>query len=141
MRDLIYYYDKTTFEKHELGEIQIGFNQSFVIDGTKDSKKVDVYSFNGKRLEPNTIIFHLGTQSWWIVSHDEVERYESEQTPLYLHNLQLEGAIELFNARDLTDNGFNDYSYDVDTFIKRLLALFTLSLTIQITMDFLTDII
>lgn len=125
MRDLIYYYDKTTFEKHELGEIQIGFNQSFVIDGTKDSKKVEVYSFNGKRLEPNTIIFHLGTQTWWIVSHDKVERYESEQTPLYLHNLQLEGAIELFNARDLTDNGFNDYSYDVDTFIKRLLALST----------------
>ena len=44
-KDLIYYYDKDTFIKHELGEIQTAFNQNFVIDGSKDSTKVIVFSF------------------------------------------------------------------------------------------------
>ena len=123
MKDLIYYYDKETLTKHELGEIQTGFNMSLVADGTKDSQKVIVGSFSGSEITPNTIIYHRATNTWWIVSHDKVERYEYENTPYYRHNLQLEGAIELLNARDFTDSGFNSNRYSVGDFIKRLFAL------------------
>ena len=123
MKDLIYYYDKETLTKHELGEIQTGFNMSLVADGTKDSQKVIVGNFSGSEITPNTIIYHRATNTWWIVSHDKVERYEYENTPYYRHNLQLEGAIELLNARDFTDSGFNSNRYSVGDFIKRLFAL------------------
>ena len=122
MKDLIYYYDKETLTKHELGEIQTGFNMSLVADGTKDSQKVIVGSFSGSEITPNTIIYHRATNTWWIVGHDKVERYEYENTPYYRHNLQLEGAIELLNARDFTDSGFNSNRYSVGDFIKRLFA-------------------
>ena len=36
-RDLIYVFDKTTKVGINFGEVQSGFNMSFVIDGTKDS--------------------------------------------------------------------------------------------------------
>ena len=131
MKDLVYYYNKTDFTKHELGEVQINFNQSFVIDGTKDSNKINVLSYSNREIEPNTIIKHEATQTWWIVSHDKVERYFGENV-IYLHSLQLEGAIELLNARDLTDDGFNANRYTVDTFIKRLFSLSNFEYNINI---------
>jgi hypothetical protein len=58
-KDLLYYFDKLSpYQRHELGEIQSDFNMSFVIDGTKDSAKVLVYSFNETEIEPNTILWH-----------------------------------------------------------------------------------
>lgn len=123
-KDLIYIFDKLTFKRQELGEIQSGFNMSITIDGTKDSTKVIVWSFNESEIEPNTICWHAKTNTWWIVAHDKVERYLNENaTFIYVHNLQLEGAIELLNARDLTDCGFNQNTYTKNDFINRLFIL------------------
>ena len=123
MKDIIYYYDKKTYRRYELGEIQSNFNMSFVIDGTKDSTKMVVFSFSEKEVEPYTIIKHELTNSWWIISNDKVERFENERTPLYKHTLQLLGAIEVLNARDLTDCAFRDNHYTISQAFFRLLSL------------------
>ena len=124
-KDLMYYFYKTSpYQRHELGEIQSGFNMSFVIDGTKDSAKVLVYSFSETEIEPNTILWHEKTDTWWIVSRDKVERHLNDDNNfIYHHNLQLLGAIELLNARDLTDCGFNQGRYTNAQFIMRLFKL------------------
>lgn len=123
-KDLIYIFDKLTFKRQELGEIQSNFNMSLTIDGTKDSTKVMVWSFNESEIEPNTICWHAKTGTWWIVAHDKIERYLNENgTFIYIHNLQLEGAIELLNARDLTDCGFNQNTYTKNEFLNRLFIL------------------
>ena len=122
-RDLIYIFDKLTFQGQAFGEIQSNFNMSYVIDGTKDSCRLIVWSFQEHEIEPFTIIFHKKTLSWWIVSHDKVERRQNDIGFYWVHNLDLLGAIELFNARDLTDCGFNDNKYTIKTFIERLIAL------------------
>lgn len=124
-QDLIYIFDKVTKARTTLGEIQTNFNMSLVMDGTKDSCKVEVYSFSGVEVEPYTICQHAKTGTWWIVSGDKVERYTNDSGFFYIHNLQLEGAIELLNARDLTDCGFNDNTYNVQQFINRLFSLST----------------
>ena len=125
-RDFIYYFDKKTFRRYTLGEIQTDFNMSFVIDGTKDSNKVMVISFDPQEIEPMTIVWHGRTNTWWVATHDKVERYVNENdTFIYTHTLDLLGAIELFNARDLTDCGFNDNTYTVNEFITRLFNLST----------------
>ena len=136
-QDLVYIFDKITKTRNLLGEIQKGFNMSFVIDGTKDSARIIVYSFNGDEVEPNTVVYHLKTNTWWIVSEDNVERYMSDAGFLYIHNLQLEGAIELINARDLTDCGFDDNKYTINDFITRLFKLsnFEYTLTFDNTID------
>lgn len=124
-KDLIYYFDNDLV-RHELGEIQSEFNQSFVIDGTKDSAKVEVYSFDKEEIMPYTIIYHSATNTWWIVSHDKVERYNNENgTFVYIHSLELYGAIELLNARDLNDCGFSAYRYTIRQFFDRLLQFST----------------
>ena len=122
-KDLIYYFDKKTSIKTQLGEIQSQFNMSFVIDGTKDSCQVNVWSYVGNEIEPYTIIYHEKTDSWWIVSHDKVERYQNDSGFMYMHQLELLGAIELLNARDLTDIGFYQNEYTVQQFIARLFNL------------------
>lgn len=121
--DYIYYYTKDTFEQKLLGEIQSNFNMSRVIDGTKDSMKVQVLNFSGEEIEPLTILEHKATNTWWVVSHDKVERDMSEIGFRYTHNLQVLGAIELLNARDLTDSGFNQNTYTIREFIFRLCRL------------------
>ena len=118
--DYIYYYTKDTFEQRLLGEIQSNFNMSRVIDGTKDSMKVQVLNFSGEEIEPLTIIEHRSTNTWWVVSHDKVERDISESGFRYTHNLQVLGAIELLNARDLTDCGFNQNTYTIASILERL---------------------
>lgn len=138
-KDLIYVFDKKTYKSKALGEIQASFNMSFVIDGTKDSAKVTVISFDGNEVEPNTIVYHKKTSSWWIVASDKVERYlnyideSNDNTPhfVYTHDLQLDGAIELLNARDLTDCGFNDNTYTIREFILRLFGLSTFEYSVQ----------
>ena len=122
-KDILYYFDKINHKRYILGEVQKGFNMSFVIDGTKDSAKVQVIGFDESEIEPNTIIYHPITNSWWIVSHDKVERYYHEINYVYKHNLELVGAIELLNARDLTDCGFNAKTYTLEQFIQRLFKL------------------
>lgn len=128
-RDNIYIFDKLTFVGSVLGEIQTEFNMSFVIDGTKDSCKIIVNNYSDIEIEPYSIIYHPKTMTWWVVSHDKIERYanefndDDEPTYLYAHNLELFGAIELLNARDLTDCGFNDNTYTIGEFILRLFSL------------------
>ena len=122
-QDLIYVYDKITKERELLGEIQSDFNMSFVIDGTKDSCSIIVWSNSGIEIEPYTILWHEKTNTWWVVSHDKVDRYKNEESFIYIHSLELVGAIELLNARDLTDCGFNDKTYTVSQFIERLFSL------------------
>ena len=123
--DYLYIFDKITKKSTNLGEIQSGFNMSFVIDGTKDSAKVIVWSWSGEEVEPYTIAWHKNTDTWWVVSSDNVERTLNEEGFLYIHTLTLVGAIELLNARDLTDCGFNDNTYTINQFITRLFHLST----------------
>jgi hypothetical protein len=125
-KDLVYIYDKTSpYRSSILGEVQKNFNMSFVIDGTKDSCQIDVWSYYDSEIEPYTILWHEKTNTWWIVSHDKIERYLSENGFIYVHTLKLLGAIELMNARDLTDCGFNQETYTIGEFINRLFALST----------------
>ena len=130
-QDILEYFDKQTYEKHTLGEIQTDFNMSFVIDGTKDSTKVQVLSYSDIKLEPYTIIKHSNTSSWWIVAKDRVQRYQNESGFMYMHTLQLLGAIELLNARDLTDCGFNANTYTLNQFVQRLFNLSSFELTLN----------
>ncbi|MBO7715457.1 MAG: hypothetical protein J6S85_17985 [Methanobrevibacter sp.] len=129
MTDKVYLFNKRPnyagiFSGIYFGENQLPFNMSFVIDGTKDSCQVVVWSNQETEIEPYSLIYHPSTDSSWIVSHDKVERYANEQgTFIYVHNLELIGAIELLNARDLTDCGFNDNKYTISSFIRRLFSL------------------
>lgn len=124
-KDLLYYFDDE-YIRHELGEIQTDFNESFVIDGTKDSAKVEVINFNENEILPYTIVWHKSLNTWWVVGHDNVDRFTNEnQTYVYKHTLQLFGAIELLGARDLTDCGFNANKYTFREFFDRLLKLST----------------
>lgn len=127
-RDLVYAFNKKAdtngrFIGFELGEIQSDFNISFVIDGTKDSCSIQVWNYSEVEIEPLTIIYHPNTNTWWVVSKDKIERYVNEVGFIYVHNLELLGAIELLNARDLTDCGFDDDTYTIDQFIRRLFSL------------------
>ena len=124
-KDLMYYFDKTSpYQRHELGEIQSDFNMGFAIDGSKDTCKIVVLSFNENELEPNTILWHEKTNSWWCVKRDRTNRYLNDNGDfIYEHALQLEGAIEWFNSRDLTDCGFNQDEYTINEFLERLISL------------------
>lgn len=123
-QDILYIYDKKTFKRSTLGEVQNDFNMSFVIDGTKDSLSVVVHGSQESEIEPYSIIEHAKTNTWWVVSHDKVERYQNDDDDfIYVHNLELLSAIELLNARDLTDCGFNDKTYTIRQFMNRLCKL------------------
>lgn len=124
MRDVVYYFDKLSpYARHELGEIQVDFNMSLTIDGTKDSTKIVVRSFNGQEVEPYTILKHEKTNTWWVAINDNVQRYANESGFVYVHTIQCNGARELLNARDLTDIGFNSNRYTIAQFLERLVKL------------------
>ena len=125
MKDLLYYYTKDTFRKTELGEIQSDFNMSFVMDGTKDSMKVICLGFVEEVIKPMTIVKHENTNTWWVVAKDDVDRFENDNGYFYKHTLQLVGAIELLNARDLTDCGFYQNRYTLFQIFQRLINLST----------------
>lgn len=125
-RDIMYYFDKKSpYSRHELGEIQTDFNMGNTIDGTKDSLQVQVYNFSKVEITPNTILYHNATNTWWIVKKDKMKRFAHENEYYYQHDISLLGAIDLLNSRDLTDCGFNDDTYTIDQFIKRLFKLST----------------
>lgn len=113
-----------------------GFNMGFVIDGTKDTTKVQAFSYTRSEiLKPNTLCLHENTNTWWIVNKDKVEKIINDNgTFVYIHNLQLEGAIELLNARDLTDSGFNQKTYTIEQLILRLFKLSSFEIS-AITID------
>ena len=130
-KDLIYIFDKETKVGTPFGEIQSDFNMDFTIDGTKDSCQIIVWSWQSEEIEANTLVYHPKTTTWWIVARDKAERYQNENGFLYIHSLQLEGAIELLNARDLTDCGFNQKTYTISTFITRLFELSNFEYTLE----------
>lgn len=131
-RDLMLYYDKKTFIEYELGEIQSAFQIAFTIDGTKDSGKIEVLSFIRESIKPNTILQHKATKTWWIVEKDKVERFMNDSGYLYKHTLSISGAIEILNARDLTNCGFNINTYTIGQFINRLFSLSSFEFPITI---------
>ena len=135
MYNTIYYFSKTTGRRTYLGEIQNDYNMSFVVDGTKDSCKVEVLSKSVNReIEPWTVIYHSVSETFWVVSKDEVEYLmnDPQNDYIYRHNIQLLGLVELLNARDLTDCGFNANTYTVGEFINRLFSLSSFEYGIQI---------
>lgn len=134
-KDLVYYFTKDRFTRTELGEIQTSFSSAFSIDGDKDSAKVEIYGYVRNAIEPNTIIYHQKTNTWWIVNHDQVDRFPNESGWLYKHTLTLDGAIELLNARDLTDCGFYQNYYTFENFIQRLFHLSSCEFEVKINYD------
>lgn len=132
--DTIYYFSKELtsrgYLRGTLGEVQQSFNMSLTLDGTKDSVHFQVVSYSQKELTPYTILYHGNTQTWWVVSSDKVMRYANEIGYMYIHEIDCLGAIELLNARDLTDCGFRSNRYTIDSFIKRLIKLSNFELTI-----------
>jgi hypothetical protein len=132
MKDLLYFFDKTSsrringhpaFLRHELGEVQTNFNMAITIDGSKDSVSFEVLSYVDYEIQPFTIVFHDATKTFWIISSDKIKRYQNESGFMYVHKLNCVGAIELLNARDLTDCGFRAKKYTIDSFAKRLISL------------------
>ena len=128
-QDLVYIFDKKTFEQEVLGEIHTDFNISLTMDGTKDSSSIIVWGFDDVEIEPYSIIYHEKLDTFWTVGHDKVERRQNDSGFLYVHNIELLGAIELLNARDLTDCGFNSNTYTIREFILRLFKLSTFEFT------------
>ena len=127
-RDIVYQYkSENNYKKEELGEIQSDFNMSFVIDGTKDSWKVQVFSYIDTKIKPMTIIKHQKTNTWWVVKHDKIEKYYNEQGFLYVHNLQIQGAFEWLNSIDMTDHGYSNSRYTVRSVLFRLFHMSALS--------------
>ena len=122
----MYYFDKEyPFARHELGEIQSDFNMGLTIDGDKDSMQVQIHNYIKDTIKANTILYHNSTNTWWIVKKDSLKRYANEKDYYYVHNISIQGAINLLNARDLTDCGFNDKKYTIEQFIRRLFKLST----------------
>ena len=135
MADNIYIFDKRSSIRSLLGEVQTDFNMSLVMDGTKDSMQVEVIGFDDKEVEPNSIIYHENTDTWWIVKSDKVNGYYGENGKLYIHEISLLGAIELLNARDLTDCGFKDRTYTISQFLNRLMSLSTFEYSTNFVCD------
>ncbi len=141
--DKLYYFEKTPtlsvnselkHKRYEFGEIQTTFNMSFVLDGTKDSCKVEVYNNNSKELDPLTICWLESTNTWWVVKSDKVTRYANEIGAYYQHSISLYGAFEILNARDLTNCGFNANRYTLNEFLARLETM--MDFEYPITWDF-----
>lgn len=134
MADYLYAYSKDKpHRQYLLGEIQAKFNMSLVIDGTKDSCKVVIINNVKNKCEPNTIVYHQNTMTWWVVEHDRMTAYYSENNKrIYKHELELVGALELLNSRDLTDCGFNQKRYNIGNFVNRLFSLSNFEFSIVI---------
>lgn len=130
--DEIWVYDKKTLAKTNYGEIQQNYNMNFVIDGTKDNTKVTVLNHISEDIKPNTIVYLVSTDTWWIVKEDKVTRYDNEINALWQHDISLVGAIEILNARDLTSCGFNQNHYTIAQFFERLLKLTDFEIDVEI---------
>lgn len=119
-----YIYDKISGQESVVGQYQLPFNMGLGLDESKDSCKVVILSNRKDYIEPYTICRLEGFSNlWWVVKKDSVVRHDNDFNFLYEHRLNLEGAIELLNARDLTSCGFNTNRYTIAEFVARLFAL------------------
>ena len=128
----IYIYRKeNNFEQETFGYYQSGFNFSLTIDETKDSAKILVLTMNTSILKPNTIVRLEGINAWWCVKKDTRQRHKNEINYLYEHTIELQGAFEILNSRDLINCGFNVDHYSVGQFLDRLTSLSSYELPIS----------
>lgn len=121
--DYAYAFNKKTFARYELGKIQQGFQIGLTLDGTKDTASITILNFDNESVEPNTIVYLQGTDTWWVVKKDETTRYEHESNAVWEHQISLVGLIELLNNRDLISCGFNMGHYTIAESITRLFQM------------------
>ena len=114
------YKKENDFAQVEIGSYQSNFNMCLTIDETKDSAKILVLTRNTDILKPNTIVRLENINAWWCVKKDTRQRHESEGDYLYEHTIELQGAFEILNSRDLINCGFNVDHYSVGQFLNIL---------------------
>lgn len=122
---MIYYFEFN--EKHqkymrkELGNEEIENNKCFTIDGSGDSYKVNVYCNVELALKPNTIVLSRNEELndyWWVVQEDKSTLIDNG---LYLHELQLVGAIEWFKFKFCYTGTFYYHRYSYYEVMQKLL--------------------
>lgn len=122
---MIYYFEFN--EKHqkymrkELGNEEIENNKCFTIDGSGDSYKVNVYCNVELALKPNTIVLSRDEELndyWWVVQEDKSTLIDNG---LYLHELQLVGAIEWFKFKFCYTGTFYYHRYSYYEVMQKLL--------------------
>ena len=122
---MIYYFEfNEKYQKYmrkELGNEEIENNKCFTIDGSGDSYKVNVYCNVELALKPNTIVLSKDEELnnyWWVVQEDKSTLIDNN---LYLHELQLVGAIEWFKFKFCYTGTFYYHRYSYFEVMQKLL--------------------
>ena len=122
---MIYYFEfNEKYQKYmrkELGNEEIENNKCFTIDGSGDSFKVNVYCNVELALKPNTIVLSNDEELnnyWWVVQEDKSTLIDNG---LYLHELQLVGAIEWFKFKFCYTGTFYYHRYSYFEVMQKLL--------------------
>ena len=122
---MIYYFEfNEKYQKYmrkELGNEEIENNKCFTIDGSGDSFKVNVYCNVELALKPNTIVLSRDEELndyWWVVQEDKSTLIDNN---LYLHELQLVGAIEWFKFKFCYTGTFYYHRYSYFEVMQKLL--------------------
>ena len=122
---MIYYFEfNEKYQKYmrkELGNEEIENNKCFTIDGSGDSYKVNVYCNVELALKPNTIVLSKDEELnnyWWVVQEDKSTLIDNG---LYLHELQLVGAIEWFKFKFCYTGTFYYHRYSYYEVMQKLL--------------------
>ena len=124
---MIYYYEldrkyNNKYIEHILGEEQLPNNKCFTIDESGDSFKANVYCDKEHALKPNTIVYSISSDSvdgyWWVVQEDKSTLIDNG---LYLHELQLIGAIEWFKFKFCYTGTFYYHRYSYFEVMQKLL--------------------
>ena len=126
MKIMIYYYEldrkyNNKYIEHILGEEQLPNNKCFTIDESGDSFKANVYCDKEHALKPNTIVYSAssaGNGYWWVVQEDKSTLIDNG---LYLHELQLVGAIEWFKFKFCYTGTFYYHRYSYYEVMHKLL--------------------
>ena len=112
--------DRYLYEIRDYGEVEIGYNMNFVLDGSRDTTQVRVFNFEREELKPNTIVYMGSTNSWWIVKKDISRRYAHEIGGQYEHTISLEQMIEILGARDNQNTGYNIDHYTLKQMLDKM---------------------
>ena len=122
---MIYYFEfNEKYQKYMrkgLGNEEIENNKCFTIDGSGDSFKVNVYCNVELALKPNTIVLSKDEELnnyWWVVQEDKSTLIDNG---LYLHELQLVGAIEWFKFKFCYTGTFYYHRYSYFEVMQKLL--------------------
>ena len=122
---MIYYFEfNEKYQKYmrkDLGNEEIENNKCFTIDGSGDSFKVNVYCNVELALKPNTIVLSKDEELnnyWWVVQEDKSTLIDNG---LYLHELQLVGAIEWFKFKFCYTGTFYYHRYSYFEVMQKLL--------------------